>query len=503
MPGKPGCKNIRKGGDTIPSQTSEQDRFVTYVVYRSFKVPPPIRKIQSWCWVTTLCGFSGWILTPIAQSTNGYPRGRKNASQLCTAERTGIRIYTSYFTSVLYIDVYIIHNTDRYIMQVYMHALSTSETNQLLQHQPIHFCSCFGRHTSCTCWLRRPVPLLFVRPKTLWVMWAKLLPRTRVGCWIWPSVLRAIVKEIVTGCWWTNYTSHCQFHSTIWKKTRSWKFQFSECRTGSVFYWTTICGMSRRVFKTRTLLEVRRSGRNFGLCTGKKMETTRSLPELIGARLIWGAPLLSWCTATKVEDVAGKHFLYVLSIPFWEKDRVWQIEDPILRHHRRDSIANFCPTSKAIPTPLGTSCAQWQRIHIRIKMMTCSTRWWITFAMTWSIWPAMEWLIHMGRDFGQWCCMWSEIGHGWLSAAPSQGASTISRRRPRHATGSRPKEFAISVVQAWMATLMSRSRLGGRNGSQRSIKWAHFGWIRLGFACHTFPMKKHASGLSICFTVFI
>ena len=68
MPGKPGCKNIRKGGDTIPSQTSEQDRFVTYVVYRSFKVPPPIRKIQSWCWVTTLCGFSGWILTPIAQS---------------------------------------------------------------------------------------------------------------------------------------------------------------------------------------------------------------------------------------------------------------------------------------------------------------------------------------------------------------------------------------------------------------------------------------------------
>ena len=334
-------------------------------------------------------------------------------------------------------------------------------------------------------------------------MWAKLLPRTRVGCWIWPSVLRAIVKEIVTGCWWTNYTFHCEFHSTIWKKTRSWKFQFSECRTGFVFYWTTICGVSRRVFKTRTLLEVRRSGRNFGLCTGKKMDTTRSLPELIGARLICGAPLLSWCTATKVEDVAGKHFLYVLSIPFWEKDRVWQIEDPILRHHRRDSIANFCPTSKAIPTPLGTSCAQWQRIPIRIKMMTCSTRWWITFAMTWSIWPALEWLIHMGRDFGQWCCMWSEIGHGWLSAAPSQGASTISRRRPRHATGSRPKEFAISVAQAWMATLMSRSRLGGRNGFQRSIKWARFGWIRLGFACHTFPMKKHASGLSICFTVLI
>ena len=103
-------------------------------------------------------------------------RGRKNASQLCTAERTGIRIYTSYFASIyiLYIDVYIIHilyiiqiDIYIYIMQVYMHALSASETNQLLQHQPIHFCSCFGRHTSCTCWLRRPVPLLFVRPKTL------------------------------------------------------------------------------------------------------------------------------------------------------------------------------------------------------------------------------------------------------------------------------------------------------------------------------------------------
>ena len=187
--------------------------------------------------------FSGWILTPIAQSTNGYPaRTKKCITALHCWEN---RHQNLYFIFCKYIHTvhwciyytYIIHNTDWYIyiMQVYMHALSASETNQLLQHQPIHFCSCFGRHTSCTCWLRRPVPLLFVRPKTLWVMWAKLLPRTRVGCWIWPSVLRAIVKEIVTGCWWTNYTFHCQFHSTIWKKTRSWKFQFSECRTGFVF----------------------------------------------------------------------------------------------------------------------------------------------------------------------------------------------------------------------------------------------------------------------------
>ena len=368
---------------------------------------------------------------------------------------------------------------------------------------PSIFVSCFRRHTSCTCWLRRPVPLLFVRPKTLWVMWAKLLPRTRVGCWIWPSVLSSIAKEIVTGCWWTNYTFHCQFHFTTWKKLRSWKFQFSECRTGFVSYWTTICGMSLRVFKTRTLLEVRRSGKNFGLCTGKKMETTKFLPDLIGARLIYGAPLLSWCTAMKAEDVAGKHFSYVLSIPFWGKDRVWQIEDPILRHHRRDSIANFCPTSEAIPTPLGTSCAQWQRMPIRIKTMTCSTRWWTTFAMIWNICATLAWLIHMGRDFGQWCYMWSEIGHGWRSAAPSQGALTISRRRPWRATGSRPKAFAISVAQAWMTTLTSRSRPEGRNGFQRSIKWAHFGWIRLGFAWHTFPMRKHAYGLSMCFILFI
>ena len=46
LSGTPGCKNIRLGGDTPPSLASETDRFATYVVYRSFKHPPPIKKIK-------------------------------------------------------------------------------------------------------------------------------------------------------------------------------------------------------------------------------------------------------------------------------------------------------------------------------------------------------------------------------------------------------------------------------------------------------------------------
>jgi hypothetical protein len=42
--GRPGCKNIRAGGDSVmvPSQlqSSDQHRCSTYIVYRSFKYPP-------------------------------------------------------------------------------------------------------------------------------------------------------------------------------------------------------------------------------------------------------------------------------------------------------------------------------------------------------------------------------------------------------------------------------------------------------------------------------
>ena len=37
-----GCKNIKAGGDTIHEDAAKGDMFMTYVVYRSFKYPPPI-----------------------------------------------------------------------------------------------------------------------------------------------------------------------------------------------------------------------------------------------------------------------------------------------------------------------------------------------------------------------------------------------------------------------------------------------------------------------------
>ena len=46
-PGSPGCKNIRAGGDTATPPTMTSHRwYATYVVYRSFKYPPPIPKLE-------------------------------------------------------------------------------------------------------------------------------------------------------------------------------------------------------------------------------------------------------------------------------------------------------------------------------------------------------------------------------------------------------------------------------------------------------------------------
>ena len=38
--GTPGCKNIRLGGDTVPVTMDSEGPFLTYFVFRSFKVPP-------------------------------------------------------------------------------------------------------------------------------------------------------------------------------------------------------------------------------------------------------------------------------------------------------------------------------------------------------------------------------------------------------------------------------------------------------------------------------
>lgn len=46
-PGRPGCRNIKLGGDNaIPPSEASGGWYATYVVYRSFKHPPPIPKIR-------------------------------------------------------------------------------------------------------------------------------------------------------------------------------------------------------------------------------------------------------------------------------------------------------------------------------------------------------------------------------------------------------------------------------------------------------------------------
>ncbi len=43
--GRPGCKNIKAGGDTVkPELQTADSSYTTYVVYRSFKCPPPTKK---------------------------------------------------------------------------------------------------------------------------------------------------------------------------------------------------------------------------------------------------------------------------------------------------------------------------------------------------------------------------------------------------------------------------------------------------------------------------
>ncbi|CAE7293243.1 unnamed protein product [Symbiodinium necroappetens] len=42
-----GCRNIKLGGDTVQaSMPDADDRFMTYVVYRAFKFPPPTRYLS-------------------------------------------------------------------------------------------------------------------------------------------------------------------------------------------------------------------------------------------------------------------------------------------------------------------------------------------------------------------------------------------------------------------------------------------------------------------------
>jgi hypothetical protein len=44
--GTPGCRNVRAGGDSVimDQSASSVRMYMTYFVYRSFKVPPPIKE---------------------------------------------------------------------------------------------------------------------------------------------------------------------------------------------------------------------------------------------------------------------------------------------------------------------------------------------------------------------------------------------------------------------------------------------------------------------------
>lgn len=46
-PGRPGCRNVKRGGgNAIPPSSASESWYSTYVVYRSFKFPPPIPKLD-------------------------------------------------------------------------------------------------------------------------------------------------------------------------------------------------------------------------------------------------------------------------------------------------------------------------------------------------------------------------------------------------------------------------------------------------------------------------
>lgn len=45
-PGVKGCQNILPGGDTSGDNFQDDGPFLTYVVWRSFKFPPPIPPLR-------------------------------------------------------------------------------------------------------------------------------------------------------------------------------------------------------------------------------------------------------------------------------------------------------------------------------------------------------------------------------------------------------------------------------------------------------------------------
>ena len=70
-PGSPGCRNIRSGGDTAtPSQDASSSWYATYVVFRSFKHPPPIPKLDV---------AAQWLLWP--QNKTGHQCAQRRFSK--------------------------------------------------------------------------------------------------------------------------------------------------------------------------------------------------------------------------------------------------------------------------------------------------------------------------------------------------------------------------------------------------------------------------------------
>ena len=52
-PGKPGCKNEKSGGDSVAIPSSESSCSCVYVVYRSFKYPPPVKPLKPFKVIST------------------------------------------------------------------------------------------------------------------------------------------------------------------------------------------------------------------------------------------------------------------------------------------------------------------------------------------------------------------------------------------------------------------------------------------------------------------
>ena len=61
--GMPGCQNVLKGGDSMSKDLDCEGPFLAYIVYRSFKYPPPIPPLKKWWSKFGLTLRAGWEIS--------------------------------------------------------------------------------------------------------------------------------------------------------------------------------------------------------------------------------------------------------------------------------------------------------------------------------------------------------------------------------------------------------------------------------------------------------